>query len=283
MLEFLPIPVREALKHINANLLYEIRLRANRSVKINYQGEYVYLGTSGIVKRQEQSLKTTVKEVENCVFAASGYSVYSVSEQMKECFLTTEEGVRLGLAGTLVRENGKTVALRDVTSVCIRIPHPIENCADMIFDLCQREKIHNCILLSAPGYGKTTILRELSRLISENYPEKNLLIVDERGEISSFDAGDGCDILKFAHKKEAFSFGLRALRPDVIITDELQEEDYPAIKKAIDAGLKVVASAHFGKDIREFNHKIFERYVCFGNNKIGQAAAIYDENLKNIL
>ena len=282
MLKFLPVYVKEALKNINVNLLYEIRLRTELPVKVNYRGKYVYLGKNGIVKRKDQAIKITAKEVEDCVFAASGYSVYSVSEQMKECFLTTPEGVRLGLAGTLVRENGKIVALRSVTSVCVRIPHPVESCADTVFELCEKDKLRNCILLSAPGYGKTTILRELSRLISEQYPEKNVLIVDERGEISSFDTGDA-DILKFAKKKEAFSFGLRSLRPDVIITDELQEEDYPAVQKAMDAGLKIIASAHFGKNIEDFPHPIFERYVSFNQKNIGQADAVWDENGKNLL
>ncbi len=282
MFSFLPPSVRDGLKNLNANLLYEIRLRAERPVKVNYRGEYVLLGDSGPVKRRERAVVVSAQEIEECIFAASGYSVYSFSEQMKECFLTTKEGVRLGLGGTLVRENGKIIALRDVRSLCIRIPHPIEHCADEVFAYCEKDRLRNCILLSAPGYGKTTVLRELCRLIGGAYSEKNILIVDERGEISAFDTGDA-DVLRFAGKRDAFSFGLRALRPDVILTDELQEEDYAAVAQAMDAGLIVIASAHYGREIKEFPHRIFERYVCFGQERIGQAKGIYDENLQNLL
>lgn len=282
MLEFLPPSVRGALKNLNDDLIYEIRLRSDCPVKINYRGEYIWLGIKGIVKQRESAIKVTAREVADCVFAASGYSVYSVSEQMKECFLTTAGGIRLGLAGTLVRDNGKIKALRDVTSVCVRVPHPITNCADLVFRLCEEDELRNCILLSVPGYGKTTILRELCRLLDERYPEKNILVADERGEISAFGTS-GADVLKFAQKKDAFSFGLRALRPDIVITDELQEEDYGAVQRLMDAGLIVIASAHFGKDFAAFEHKIFQRYVYIGRRKIGQADAVYDQNGQNLL
>lgn len=280
MLEFLPAIVRDGIKNINYGLLYEIRLRANAPVKINYAGAYVFLGAGGVVKIPENAIKISEKEVEECLFAASDYSIYSVSEQMKEYFVTTKEGVRIGLAGTAVQEKGKTIALRNVTSLCIRLPHPIERCADKIFDLCERDFLKNCILLSLPGMGKTTVLRELSRKLCAAYPQKNVMIADERGEISAFSTVNGCDILKYANKAEAFSFGLRSLRPDVIVTDELQEEDYPAVEKMIYAGIKVIASAHFGRDINFFKHKIFERYVVFSEEKIGNIKAVYDENFK---
>ena len=283
MLEFLPVSVQEGIKNINCRLLYEIRLRANAPVKINYAGNYTYLGREGVVKRSEKAILISQKEVETCLFTASGFSLYSVSEQMKEYFITTKAGIRIGLAGTSVREQGKTVALRDVTSLCIRLPHPIEHCADKIFEFCERDRIRSCVLLSLPGMGKTTVLREMSRKFCSAYPQKNIMVVDERGEISAFFTGEGCDVLKYAQKEEAFSFGLRSLRPDIIITDELQEPDYLAVEKMLYAGLKVVASAHFGGDIRQFQHKIFERYVVFSEEEIGKVKAIYDENLELLL
>lgn len=283
MLEFLPVSVQEGIKNINYRLLYEIRLRANAPVKINYAGTYAYLGKEGVVKRSEKAIRISQKDIEDCLFCASDFSLYSVSEQMKEYFITTKTGIRVGLAGTSVREKGKTVALRDVTSLCIRLPHPIEHCADKIFERCERDRIRSCVLLSLPGMGKTTVLRELSCKLCSAYPQKNVMVVDERGEISAFSTGEGCDVLKYANKEEAFSFGLRSLRPDIIITDELQESDYAAVEKMLYAGLKVIASAHFGLDIGCFNHKIFERYVVFSEEEIGKVKAIYNENLESLL
>jgi stage III sporulation protein AA len=138
-------------------------------------------------------------------------------------------------------------------------------------------------LLAPPGQGKTTILRDLCRRICARYEGLNLLIADERGEISAYDCGISADVLKFGKKKEVFSYGIRALRPDLIVTDELKEEDYAAVESAVYAGLKVIASAHFGQSIEKFPHDIFERYVYISSDEIGKIEAIYNGERERIL
>ena len=135
--------------------------------------------------------------------------------------------------------------------------------------------------MSAPGLGKTTILRDLARILCEK-TGKNLLICDERGEISMGDTGWTSDVMKFSDKANAFEAGIRAMRPEIIITDELSLEDCEAVKKAVFAGVFVIASAHFSKMeyLPQAFQGIFERYVLLEEGALGCVRAIYDADGK---
>jgi len=283
MLEFLPQNVKNALRHVNSALLYEIRLRANKPVCINYNGKYVYINDYGICDFADKALIVTMEEIFDCVYRAGKYSVYSVEEQIKRGFLTTEHGVRIGIAGEYVYEKGVPLTIRNFSSLCIRVPHEIIGCADEIYKYCMSNRIINLLICSPAGLGKTTILRDLSRKIAEN-TNKNILICDERGEISHGEVGNMCDILKFVNKTTAFEVGIRALRPDIIITDELLEEDCKPLKRAIAAGVSVIATAHF-YDIDKITQsylEIFDRYIILNSEKIGEIKGIYNENGQKI-
>ena len=203
--------------------------------------------------------------------------MYSVEEQIKQGFITAENGERIGIAGEYVYERGQPLTIRKYSSVCIRVPHEIIGCATEIYQCCMSDKVKNLLLMSSPGLGKTTLLRDLSRILSEK-TNNNILICDERGEISALSVGDSCDVLKYADKATAFEAGIRAMRPDIIVTDELSVRDCAAIQQAIVAGVHVVASAHFS----DFSNvdapflKLFERFVLLDENTIGKIRVIYD-------
>ena len=281
MLEFLTGRVLAAVKHINMQLLYEIRLRADKPVLVNYGGEYRFLGAYGLVDRTESAILVTASEIADTVFAAGRFSVYSVEEQIKRGFITAENGERIGLAGQFVYDKGTALAVRDFTSVCIRVPHEVVGCGAEIYEKCLSDELKNTLIASPPGIGKTTLLRDLCRIISEK-TARNILVCDERGELSAGNTGETSDVLMFADKATAFDVGIRTMRPDVIVTDELSDGDCVAVKRAIVGGVKVLASAHFEsvKEIKPPFSGLFERYVFLDRYKIGKIAGIYDENLR---
>ena len=263
---------------MNSTYVYELRLRANAPIRVNYKGKYEYLGAFGVVGQGNHALFCTIEDIEECVYRAGSYSVYSIEEQIKQGYITTIHGERIGLAGEYVFENGQAITLRKYTSLCVRVPHEIKGCGAQIYNRCMCDGVHSLLLMSPPGIGKTTILRDLGRIISEK-TLKNVLICDERGEISFDKINFTCDIMKFADKTTAFDIGIRTMRPDVIITDELSIKDCKAVAKAVDAGICVLASAHFSSFERlgEDFKGIFDRYVLLSTHIIGEVHKIYDK------
>ena len=283
MLEFLPQRIKNAIAYCNNKRLYELRLRANMPISANYDGKYIYLSDFGVVEAKNKAMVCTADEIEDCVYRAGNYSIYSVEEQMKQGFITANEGVRIGLAGEYVLEKGQVHAIRGITSLCIRIPHDIYGCGEEIYKSCMSDRIHNLLICSPPGLGKTTILRDISRILCEK-ANLNVFICDERGELSLGKIGKTCDVVKYADKATALEIGIRALRPDVIITDELSMRDCEGIERAVSAGIKIIASAHFSdmSYVKPPFLGLFERYV-FLKDQIGRIVRICDAFGKDIM
>ena len=297
MLDFLTDNLRRALTHVNMRLVYELRVRANKPVVINYGGTYTFLGTSGVTELIGSALVCSYSDIETIIYRASEFSVYSVTEQLRQGFLTGSGGERIGLAGIFVYENGKTFTVKEVTSLNIRIPHEVEGCAELIERVCFRERIASALLISPPGRGKTTILRDLTRLISSRRLI-NILINDERNEISaayrdfSLNTGAFSDIVRYSYKKDALTAAVRAMRPDLIVTDELvSAEEIDAVAACIRGGVCVIASAHL-RDIsamraspvfgRAAEEKLFDHYIVLSENGIGKVAGIYGADLSPV-
>ena len=279
MLEFLPTAIKTALARLNIRKVYELRLRADKPVTVNYEGVFCLLGTNGVTKFVEQAVCCTAEDIANTVYRAGKYSVYAIEEQIRRGFITAEHGERIGIAGTYVFDKGQPLTVRAVTSLCIRVPHEIIGCGQEIYASCMRDIVRNVLICSPPGLGKTTILRDISRILCFE-TRKNVLVCDERGELSEGDIGLTADVMKFSDKKTAFDAGIRAMRPDIIVTDELSEDDIIPVRRSIQAGIKVIASAHFdciSNSIEPFKG-VFDRYVILDTARIGRIAGIYDKN-----
>lgn len=295
MLDFLTDGLRAALRNTNLNSVYELRVRAGKPVVMNYGGNYTYLGSAGATDRQGAALVASSADVEEIVYRASNYSVYSVTEQMRQGFITGAHGERIGLGGMYVYEDGRAFAVKEVTSLNIRVPHEVAGCGEQVWRTCFQNGLTSVLLLSPPGRGKTTILRDLARLLCSGKP-LNVLVSDERNEISaasmdfSLDTGAFTDVIRFARKSDALTAAVRAMRPDVIVTDELvSAEEIAAVAACVRGGVEVLASAHlrsidalrispvFSVCVRE---KLFGYYVVLSEEGVGCMEGIYDADLQ---
>jgi stage III sporulation protein AA len=296
--KILPLNIFKAIdEKIAYSQLNEIRLRAGQPVVIYLGGQPYYLCEKGVTSNLKNAFHITKQEIEGIIFSASGFSIYSVNEQIKRGFIVTSGGIRIGLAGDVVKENGQIRTITNFTSVNIRIPHQIKDCSLQAFDTIVSDlTIKNTLVISPPGAGKTTFIRDFIYQLSEQNYCLNVLVLDERGEISGggeMNLGAFCDILSFTSKFEGFEQGIRSLSPNLIVTDELgAEKDIEALKYAMNSGVNVLATVHASsiedlkqkKDFKQLlEDKYFSRFVLLSSKQgPGTLEGIYNQNLTRI-
>lgn len=286
---FKVISEKVSLKAVN-----EIRLRADKPVVLNVSGKLYFLSESGVTNNIKNALYASKIIIEDVIFRASECSIYSVNEQIKKGFIVTDEGVRLGIGGNMIVENGQIKTMSNFCSCNIRIPHAVKNCSLVALPyLLKDETVENTLVISPPGCGKTTFLRDFVGQLSERNLPFNVLLIDERGELDCGITSNFTDKICFSSKKMGFENGIRALAPDIIITDELgQEEDVDAIKYACRCGVKLLASTH-SESIESFSkkplfeslikEKVFKRFVVLSKrNGPGTFEGVYDENFSRV-
>ncbi len=285
------------LNKVNFNSINEIRLRADKPIVLSIGGQRIFLGEYGVTGNLKEAIKVSKITIEDIIFRASECSIYSVNEQIKKGFIVTEGGIRLGLGGDLIEENNIIKTMTNFTSVNIRIPHEIKNCSLPVFDyLLVDGNVMNTLVISPPGAGKTTFLRDFVYQLSERNFAFNVLVLDERGELDlgqNGSIGNFADKISFSKKVVGFENGIRSLSPNIIVTDELgKEEDSEAILYAVNCGVKIIASVHsdninnlihkpfFEKIIQE---KCFQRYVLLSmKNGPGTIEGVYNENFSRL-
>ena len=278
----------------NSSNVYEIRLRKNCPVVINFAGKNMFL-----INNNSQVIAST-DDINFTLSVATKNSLYAYSDQIKSGFITIENGIRIGIAGECVTgEDGVVKTIKNVTSLAIRIPHEIDNCAHTALAFILNGGIKSTLIVAPPGAGKTTFLRDIARHIADKTPY-NVTIADERMEIASvsggvatLSVGKTSDIISKTTKDYAFSYGIRSLAPDVLICDELaSEKDALSALKCKRSGVKIIATIH-GASLDSLKNeswsnflikeKCFERIIVLSNKSgPGTYEAIYDENLNLI-
>jgi stage III sporulation protein AA len=240
----------------------------------------VYLGDCGVTERKENAI--WLSEVESILSQAMHGDVYNFAEQLKNGFITILHGVRIGIAGEYVTENGFVQTVRCVTSLNIRIPHEVTGCSEKLFKTIYRREACNTLLFSRAGLGKTTLLRDIAKEFSTRN-KYNILVFDERNEIAEFDEngngfnlGERVDVVRGSQKILALPNAIRAMKPNIVICDELYgDEDFKAVADLMERGVKVVASTHV-EDREKLKKLPFDAFVQL--TAIGGELKIYDKD-----
>lgn len=283
---------------IGLEKINEIRLRSGLPIMVACGGQVYFINENGLTLTKKQSINASKQMLEDIIFKASEFSIYSINEELKQGFLVLDSGERIGVCGRVVIDDGKIKTITDFSSLNIRISHIIKGCSLDAFErLINKEtnEVYNTLIVSPPGQGKTTFIRDFVLQLSKKNYFYNILVLDERGEIAGKDnnleLGDFCDVLSFCTKKIGFLQGIRSMNPDIIVTDELGEtEDFEAVKFASNSGVKIIATIH-ARSINEVKNKlnfpiisnVFERYVFLSpTGRAGKIDFVVGKNFSKI-
>lgn len=271
--------------------IQELRIRKNQPIQICYKGRMIELKKDNGLYLN--SVIATSELLDYIISMATKRSLYAFDDQIKNGFLVTENGIRIGLCGTAVIDNDKIKMIKKISSLNIRIGHNIQGCASEIMSyLVYGERVKNTLILSSPGEGKTTLLRDIIIKLSDRYNIPNIMVVDEKfelaGENQRFDLGKNVDVMQGSNKRFAFLDAVKVMNPSVIATDELTtEDDINGIKFAIKSGVSVIATVH-AKNIEELKtkdyfsslikEKYFDRFIILSKkNGVGTIEGVFDE------
>lgn len=287
----LPIELNEAIQKLNFNKINEIRLRVGQPIVIDYCGVY-FLCRKGITDKKIEAIICTKNMIEQIISKVTENSLYAFNEQLKQGFLTAYGGIRIGVCGECVYENNVLKTIKSISSLNIRIPHEVKNCSLKILNYVASNDIKNTLILSPPGAGKTTMLRDLALQLSDRFC-KNILVIDERNEIANCVAGvcqhnigHFTDIITNSNKIYGLESGIRSMKPDIVMTDEIANvNDINAISYALGCGVKVIATTHCAsfeelqlkQDFSQLiKNKLFDLYVVLSTKHgPGTVEAIY--------
>lgn len=244
----------------------EIRLRANGAASVT-------VGNKNLIIYDEDKNPVTVSIDESAeVFSRlCDGTVFKFENQIRNGYITINGGHRVGFCGTAVYEGDRIVTLKDITSITFRISRQIKNAArEIIGNIINDEKIYSALIVSEPCGGKTTMLSDLARLVSNM--GKRCAVVDERSEICSVyngipqkDIGGLTDVLNGYSKGDGMMMALRCLSPQLIICDEIgSKADTDAMLEAMNAGVPVVATAHASGEDDLLGRPQIERLIDYG-------------------
>ncbi len=252
----LSMEIRQIIRKIPATFLQsveEIRLKSGQPLMLYDSHTGWFVSKDGRLKRDKVgTYRVTQEDVNRTLELMSNNSIYAVQDELKNGYITIAGGHRVGVAGKVILNKGEISFIKDIASMNIRVSKQIIGAADSIIQDIADEygTIYNTLIISPPQCGKTTMLRDIARQLSNSIHK--VAIVDERSEIAGCykgipqnDVGPRTDVLDACPKAYGIMMMIRSMSPDVIITDEIGlEEDIIALRQVLNAGVKIITSVH---------------------------------------
>ncbi len=287
-----------------ADRLQEIRLRVGQPVTVLMDNKEKFLSKRGeLTDDISYAGYSDEKELEAVIAHICHYSIYAFADEIRQGFMTIRGGHRIGLSGQVILEDREQIRnIKYIRYLNIRIAHEMKGVSDKALPyLYFQGEVQNTLIISPPGCGKTTMLRDLVRNFSTGtaYGKgKNVGLVDERSEIAGSylgipqnDIGIRTDVMDACPKREGMMMLIRSMAPDILAVDELgSEEDVEAMHKAVRCGCRMLATIH-GFSLEEVARKsymktvmeerLFDRYLLLGKkNNMCIVTGIYDRERK---
>lgn len=303
ILQILPGCIKDAFArgNISVEAFEEIRIRTDRPVSLRKGADLFYLNRDGsLTSSVSQAIILSREEMEQILLNASRFSVYAAEEQISQGYLTLTGGHRIGICGEVIMRNGRIQGIRRISSYNIRIAREVRGCAEPVYPLLwEREAFLDTLILSPPGLGKTTLLRDLIRLISDGdgiHGPRTVGLADERGEVAACingvpqnDIGKNTDVMDGGSKTDTMMMLLRTMAPQVLAADEAGgEADIRIFEQAKKWGTALLTTAHGTIRHHMFQSNVsqmqFSRYIEIEiDGKHTRRFQIYDQNRKPIL
>ena len=306
--------IRSILKQAEVDFgqVQEVRLRIQSPLLIICSNQEYYLTTEGkktgaTAENRKRAYEVTRADLKETLEYVSSYSLYAFEEELRQGYLTIQGGHRVGVAGKTIVEGNGIRGMKFISCMNVRLSHQIRGCADLVMPCIYRDgQLENVLIVSPPRCGKTTLLRDLIRQVSDGWraagnredsrwmQPMTVGVVDERSEIGACfqgvpqnDLGSHTDILDCCPKAQGMMMLIRSMSPQVVAVDEVgSREDLEALEYVMNCGCRVMATVHgtsladvrtkpvLGKMVEE---SWFDRYILLGSQgRAGHVESICD-------
>ncbi len=297
--EYLSVELRKIIGIISKGAcIHEIRLRVGKPLIVYTDKGELCVSAEGFAVPCNKGYIVPIKDIRETLEYVSNYSLYAYEEELKKGYITMTGGNRVGICGKVILDGERIKGIRNISSVNIRLAHEITGCAaEVMHYIYNGVEINSTLIASPPGGGKTTILRDIIRCLSDgtqNHSGISVGVADERSEIAAChmgvpqnNIGIRTDVLDGCPKALGMMMLIRSMSPKVVAVDEIgSSQDAAAIMYAINCGSRIIATIHGGSMEELLDKEVvktliashaFTRIIMLGNStRPGVVEGIYD-------